>query len=40
MKKRIIVALLLISGLAFSSCHRNKCPSFSQVNTSAEEARV
>jgi hypothetical protein len=36
MKKLLIIAVIALGSVAMSACHRNSCPSFSQVELPAD----
>lgn len=40
MKKLVVLAVLVLGGLALSSCNRNACPAFSQAEVQQPAARA
>jgi|JI71714BRNA_FD_contig_41_1002203_length_931_multi_3_in_0_out_0_2 hypothetical protein len=40
MKKVVVIAVLLLAGLAMSSCNRNQCPAFTKAETERPASRA
>ncbi len=40
MKRKLLIAVILVGGLAAASCHRQVCPAVGKVNTTQTEQKA